>query len=228
MTKWEIHPSVLLKVHSVLHMPISASEGCYNAGKLPARLRERHRLYSNLKVTKACWSSYIPVLPVKSPSQILYYDFLKINANFSVASKKLSVTLSKAEIYSVYFTPFKPSHLQAELRAEPSGNLPLKEEVSSKSEQTGSQRMTWWYPQVVSLPWWLLQTGNLLKGMIISFPALWSKDSLLVFTRYWDPVRQTLLATSRGSKLPCVQDLVVVRWVHDFLQEKKPQRKIWN
>lgn len=154
---------------------------------------------------------------------------IKINANFSVASKKPHpVTLSKAEIYSVYFTPFKPSHLQAELRAEPSGNLPLKEEVSSKSEQTGSERMTWWCPQVVSLPWWLLQTGNLLKGMIISFPALWSKDSLLVFTRYWDPVRQTLLATSRGSKLPCVQDLVVVRWVHDFLQEKKPQRKIWN
>lgn len=113
MTKWEIHPSVLLKAHSVLHMPISASEGCYNAGKLPARLREGHHLYNNLKVTKAYWS--ITYLSSQSNAllRLSIIVSIKINANFSVASKNLSVTLWKAENDSVYSTPFKPSRSQA-------------------------------------------------------------------------------------------------------------------
>lgn len=89
---------------------------------------------------------------------------IKINASFSVASKNLSVTLWKAEIYRAYLTSFKPSHSQAELCAELNGSLPPKEGVSSKSEKTGSQRTGWRCPQVVSLPWWLLQTANAHQG----------------------------------------------------------------
>lgn len=58
---------------------------------------------------------------------------IKINASFSVASKNLSVTLWKAEIYRVSFTPFKPSDSQAEWE------LTTKRR-SSKSKQTGSHR----------------------------------------------------------------------------------------
>lgn len=133
---------------------------------------------------------------------------IEINANFSVASKKLPVTLWKAEI--IVFILHHLNHLTHKLNCVQSrvGTYHQKKKWIQKANRQVHRGLTWWCPQVVSLPWWLLQTGKVLKGMIIWFPALWSKYSLLVITRYRDRVRQTLLATSRGSKLPCVHMLL--------------------
>lgn len=138
---------------------------------------------------------------------------IKSNASFSVASKNLSVTLEKAEIYSASFTPFKPSGSQAEWELSTKRRREFKKRTDRFTQDWlgGAHR-------------WCQFLGDYCKCS----PREWSSDFLhsglnfpsWVITQHRDQVRYTLPASSCGSK----QDVVVVRWVLDFLQGKKAQK----
>lgn len=127
------------------------------------------------------------------------------------------------------FIVFMPHHLN-HLAHELNGNFPPKEEVSSKSLQTGSHRTdlvvsTGGLDTLVTTANWQCSAGEWPSDFLHSGLNIHSWPLPDTGTRLG---RHTLPATSCGSKLPCLQDVVVVRCVRDFLQEKKTQRKIWN
>lgn len=113
---------------------------------------------------------------------------IKIIACVSVASKNLSVTLWKAEIYSISFTPFKPSHSQAEWELTTKRRSEFKKQTDRFTQDWpgGVHRQSRYLGDYCKLTMFT-------KGMIIWFPALCSKYLLLIITRHRDQVRYTLL-----------------------------------
>lgn len=113
---------------------------------------------------------------------------IKINASFLAASKNLSVTSWKAEIYSVYSTPSKPSCSRAEWELTTKRSEFKKwTDRFTQDWLDGDHRWSWHLGDYCKL-------ATLTKGMIIWFPALWTKYSLLAITWHRDQVRQTHFA----------------------------------
>lgn len=112
--KWEIHPSALLKAHSVHNIQLVLLkaalmlENCRSDPKKGITYKTIPR-WPNLAGVDMYLSS--------QPNAFLRLHVMvcvEINATSSVASKNFSMTSWKAEIYHVYFTLFKPSSSQSD------------------------------------------------------------------------------------------------------------------